>query len=1631
MSKNKTASLLSSDEAAKKNFSTDNIISGGCVKCGCEVIIHYHYDDGKPVPNAPFVLTDSNKTVIKGKTDSKGLCRIYDMGCGTFELLLEEGSDEFKPKETLQNNPVFQSNPAYAALAGEYFTLFLILRQQGLIEYDASDSDSDEVDVDDVGMLGGIFNSVPDKYNQAYKRFWALDKKINKGSRELKVAVNKIHHSLAAELGDKASSNEAVLLVCEVLLGFVPVVGQVIDLYAIGEWGYVSYKEPAKLDDNLHLAGGALCLIGVIPGFGDAIKVSGKAIIKALKLGDRKSIQFAIKTIRSLSDGNLIKGLMKLRAEIKTYGQQAKAILQQVIAALKKMLIDPASNRWLIAMMKEQITGVIHALEKLSAKFDASLAYIAAKFDEFIGKVVTRVTGSPRAKGRAEVPEGFNAGRNKGEEHDAGKPPAEKTRAGQEDGNNCATNKTCQEKGEPVDMATGFVFERREDWRLASLLPVGLARYYRSGGQRRSGILGTLWRTEWDMSLELQEGMVIFTDGEFNQAFFTLPDEGEWAHSPSNPEWRLTRINGLLQLHHLDGRRYGFEHARGPHLYLTSMSDASGNRVRWGWERGRLVRVLLADGRHIRVSHQGRNVSALTLVVSEFDPPRELSRYEYDDSGALLRVRAGAGRSFDYQYSPQGWLTRWSDLAQTWVEHDYDSQGRCLANRCAGGYWKDYFRYDDANLTSYYHSAFGGVTAYVRDERNNILLRREPDGGETRFEWVNNQLAALVNPLGQRTEFERNAWGQVTCVTLPDGSVHRYGYDDAGRLLAYIDPLGQPWQYSYNPQGLVEGVTNPLGQCWRHEYTPQGLVAAVTDPVGHRSQWHYGEQGLPVRYEPANGAPWRFVYDQQDRLVARYQEGEQGALVRRWEYRHHARQPSKVIYEDGTESRFDYDIEGNLVRLTDALGHHHQLTYGAFDNLQSVTDPLGATTRYHYNAESDFAGVTNSQGHHWRYEFDACGRVATEVHYDGRRYDYRYDVAGQLVLRRAPDNRELHYHYDVLGRLARIEAWRAQGEHSDPIARTKESETHFAYDAAGRLLRASNADAVVEYEWDALGRVVCERVNGETIESHYGEAGQREAINGLLAPLGLSWQQGRLTQLTVGSRQPLQFARDRQGREQVRQSEAGFALNQGWSATGLLLSQSLVPASGAVPDTLSRHYQYDALDRLVGVNDSHWGEQGWKLNGNGQVVAERSKRGHERQARLFGYDSELNLCELSHILPSDGQPLSSQQAQAEPLRRYDAAGRVSQIGQNQYRYDKCGRLSEKVVSRPGFRPQTTQFEWDGFDRLQRVILPDGSRWRYRYDSFGRRIGKEREGQVSQLTAITRVHYRWDGDQLVQQQSYRADGNAARQVQWVYEPGSFRPLAQWEAGEQEDRLHYIVTDVVGTARELCSETGDIIWRGEQRLWGNYRADAIPQPLRRFLGDAANDETYCELRYQGQLYDQETGLYYNRHRYFDPELGQYISPDPIGFAGGLRPQGYVHNPLEWVDPLGLTPLNQGGFSVYGLYDQGADKPYYIGISNDASRRLEEHAKTGRFDEFTGRQEILKDNVTFAEARGHEQAYIEHYGTKTGNIGEEISSANRGNKYNSFDKSRTDDRGKAFNAEYEKAKLDINKPKKNGCG
>lgn len=113
-----------------------------------------------------------------------------------------------------------------------------------------------------------------------------------------------------------------------------------------------------------------------------------------------------------------------------------------------------------------------------------------------------------------------------------------------------------------------------------------------------------------------------------------------------------------------------------------------------------------------------------------------------------------------------------------------------------------------------------------------------------------------------------------------------------------------------------------------------------------------------------------------------------------------------------------------------------------------------------------------------------------------------------------------------------------------------------------------------------------------------------------------------------------------------------------------------------------------------------------------------------------------------------------------------------------------------------------------------------------------------------------------------------------------------------AKEAAGTYYSVVTDHLGTPTELYDEKGCLAWRMQLDLYGAGRPD--------------EQATSCALRWPGQYHDLETGLHYNRFRYYDPEIGMYISPDPLGIEGGTRPYAYVPDPLCWVDPLGLINL-----------------------------------------------------------------------------------------------------------------------------
>ncbi|MBC9689190.1 RHS repeat domain-containing protein, partial [Escherichia coli] len=271
--------------------------------------------------------------------------------------------------------------------------------------------------------------------------------------------------------------------------------------------------------------------------------------------------------------------------------------------------------------------------------------------------------------------------------------------------------------------------------------------------------------------------------------------------------------------------------------------------------------------------------------------------------------------------------------------------------------------------------------------------------------------------------------------------------------------------------------------------------------------------------------------------------------------------------------------------------------------------------------------------------------------------------------------------------------------------------------------------------------------------------------------------------------------------------------------------------------------------------------------------------------------------------------------------------------------------------------------------------------RYLYDPLGRRVAKRvwrRERDLTGWMSLSRkpqvTWYGWDGDRLTTIQNDRS------RIQTIYQPGSFTPLIRVETATGElartqrrsladalqqsggedggsvvfppvlvqmlDRLeseilaarvseesrrwlascgltveqmqnqmdpvytparkiHLYHCDHRGLPLALISTEGTTAWYAEYDEWGNQLNEENPHQLQQLI------------RLPGQQYDEESGLYYNRHRYYDPLRGRYITQDPIGLKGGWNFYQYPLNPVQYIDSMGLASkyghLNNGGYGA----------------------------------------------------------------------------------------------------------------------
>ena len=133
--------------------------------------------------------------------------------------------------------------------------------------------------------------------------------------------------------------------------------------------------------------------------------------------------------------------------------------------------------------------------------------------------------------------------------------------------------------------------------------------------------------------------------------------------------------------------------------------------------------------------------------------------------------------------------------------------------------------------------------------------------------------------------------------------------------------------------------------------------------------------------------------------------------------------------------------------------------------------------------------------------------------------------------------------------------------------------------------------------------------------------------------------------------------------------------------------------------------------------------------------------------------------------------------------------------------------------------------------------------------------------------------------------------AEKLITWIFDESSFKPSAKLEDG----KIQSIVTDYLGTPVEMFDKDGNQSWSVDYDIYGKIR--------KQYAGKT----TDCPFRYQGQYEDEETGLYYNRFRYYNAEEGIYVCKDPTGLDSGMAFYRYVKDVNYWIDPFGLIPLD----------------------------------------------------------------------------------------------------------------------------
>ncbi|MEV1019023.1 DUF6531 domain-containing protein [Streptomyces sp. NPDC050264] len=1040
--------------------------------------------------------------------------------------------------------------------------------------------------------------------------------------------------------------------------------------------------------------------------------------------------------------------------------------------------------------------------------------------------------------------------------------------------------------GDPIDMASGQMAMAQTDVDLPGILPLTLRRTHLTGYAH--GIsFGPSWASTLDERLEKDpagEGVWWRREDGSSLYYPRTPDiVGDRVDPAAGERLPLTYLSqGSSYMLVVDDPRAGltrhFEpaEAREGTWWLTRIEDRNHHHITLERDEDDALSELAHSAGYrlpLTTAPDTHRVTAVHALTE--DGPLRLRGYSYDDeSGDLNEVRNAVDAPTRFTYDAAHRVTGWRDSNDTEFTYTYDASGRVVATQGSDGFLNSRISYagphDDASTTARYTDSLGHSTTYRANPHGQVIAITDPLGNTTTQTWDSrDHLLTRTDPLGHTVTRRYDAEGRLVTIVRPDGAETTAEYGELSRLTGITTPDGNTTRHTYDSRGNRTSLTGPSGLTTRFTYDDAGRPTTLTDPLGSVTAIRCDRAGVPVEITDPLGALTRYERDALGRPVTItdptgtttcLEWTAEGQLTRR-------------TAPDSTVESWTYDGEGNCTTHVDQLGGVTHFEYTHFDLLAARTNPDGVRYTFTHDTELHLTEVVNPQGLTWSYTRDAAGRLIAETDFDDRSLTYRHDAAGRLAARVNPLGQTTGFERDALGQALRRNA---DGQ-----------VTTYAYDVAGRLVQAQGPDGTdLTIVRDLHGQVRSEIVDGRELVYSRDALGRRD---GRRTPTGATttWDHdaaGRRTHL-VASGRPIDISYDAAGRELTRHIDEFLTLHHTYDPLGRLTSQSATSGDGR---TLQhRAYTYRPDGHLSAVDDQLTGRREFDLDAAGRVTTVHAKDWTE----TYAYDTAGN---QTHADWPDTHP--GHEATGE--RTYSGTD-LTRAGSVRYEHDALGRVTLRQKTRLSRKPDTWRYTWDAEDRLAQAITPDGTVWRYTYDPLGRRTAKLRYAADGE-TVVERTEFTWDGATLCEQTTYSADLPNPIALTWDHQgplpiAQTERHLATADAPQTEidSRFFAIVTDLVGTPRELIGEDGSVAWRTRSTLWGAT------------AWNATSATTYTPLRFPGQYYDPETGLHHNYFRHYDPETARYLTADPLRLAPSPNPVGYVTNPTASSDPLGLAP------------------------------------------------------------------------------------------------------------------------------